>query len=66
MCLLYACLKFNEKITVRKQMSTWINITVKEISYQGPRDSVTLARLTLFDASCHRVSVYKILLSLSE
>ena len=48
-------------------MSMWINITVQEISYQGPGDdSVTLARLMFFDASCHIVSVCKILLSLSE
>ena len=73
-CLLYICMpKVQWEDHFSKKISTWINITSYRrpgaLYYQGPGDgSVTLAtKLEMFFyVSCHVVSMYKILLSLTE
>ena len=67
-CLLYICiLKVRWEDHCSKKMSTWIKIRSYRNLVSGD-GSVTLAtKLEMsFDASCHVVSMCKILLSLTE
>ena len=69
-CLLYICMpKVQGEDHCSKKMSTWINITSYRNFVSGAWGcNVTLAtKLEMFfDASCHVVSMCKILLSLTE